>query len=379
MYAATSSVHDMFQSTRIYDSQINGGTGAVYFSMNSGASFSLMYNFGHPVVWVALDPSNTNRMYASVLDGSTNTGGIYVTNNLSSGTSATWTKLAKPPRSNGHPFNITVLNNGDLVASFSARKPTSSSNFTDSSGVYYYDLATTTWSDRSVSGMYYWTKDVVVDPNDATQSTWYATVFSGWGNDPAGNGGIYKTTNKGLNWTQISNSYRVNSVTINPTNANELYYTTETIGLWYSNNATSANPTFTQVSSYPFGGPTRVAYNPYNNNEVWISSFGNGMMVGSTNNTTGITTLSFGEGLGVRLYPNPANGMFTVALSSTTTGKVIINVQNILGETVYTTQDESTGSQYSKQINLQNLANGTYIVQLINADKVYINKVIISK
>ncbi|HKC67702.1 MAG TPA: hypothetical protein VKG26_05695, partial [Bacteroidia bacterium] len=176
LYAATSSVHDMFQSTRIYDSQINGGTGAVYFSTNGGTSFSLMHNFSHPVVWVALDPSNANRMYASVLNGSTNTGGIYVTNNLSAGTSATWAKMAKPPRSNGHPFNITVLNNGDLVASFCARKPTSGSNFTDSSGVYYYDLATTTWYDRSDAGMYYWTKDVIVDPNDATQSTWYAAV-----------------------------------------------------------------------------------------------------------------------------------------------------------------------------------------------------------
>src|ERR1700757_506776 len=179
MYAATSTVHDMFQSTRIYDSQINGGTGAIYFSTNGGTSFSLMHNFSHPVVWVALDPSNANRMYASVLNSSTNTGGIYVTNNLSLGASATWTKMTKPPRSNGHPFNITVLNNGDLVASFCARKPTTSTNFTDSSGVYYYDNTNSIWYDRSDAGMYYWTKDVIVDPNDATQGTWYAGVFSG--------------------------------------------------------------------------------------------------------------------------------------------------------------------------------------------------------
>jgi hypothetical protein len=370
----------MFQSTRIYDSQINGGTGAVYFSTNGGTSFSLMHNFSHPVVWVALDPSNANRMYASVLNGSTNTGGIYVTNNLSAGASATWTKMAKPPRSNGHPFNITVLNNGDIVASFCARKPTSagSSNFTDSSGVYYYDNANTTWFDRSDIGMYYWTKDVIVDPNDATQSTWYASVFGGWGNVPNGTGGVYKTINKGVSWTQISNSFRVNSVTINPTNANELYFTTETRGLWYSNNAASASPTFSQVSSYPFAGPVRVTYNPYNNNEIWVSSFGNGMMVGTSSVTTGINQL-IGKNEGLNIYPNPTSGIFTIALSRINADKVNINITNILGELVYATKEENTETEFNKQLNLQNLASGTYFIQIKNADKVYTSKLIISK
>ena len=50
-----------------------------------------------------------------------------------------------------------------------------------------------TWADRSDAGMRYWTKDVVVDPGDPTQSTWYAGVFSGWGgpaNDRARRGDL---------------------------------------------------------------------------------------------------------------------------------------------------------------------------------------------
>jgi photosystem II stability/assembly factor-like uncharacterized protein len=362
IYAATSSVHDMFQSTRVYDSYINGGTGAVYFSTNGGTSFSLMHNFSHPVVWVALDPTNANRMYASVLDGSVNAngGGIYVTNNLSSGAAATWTKMANPPRSNGHPFNINVLNNGDLVASYCARKPTSSANFTDSSGVYYYEYANSTWYDRSVAGMYYWTKDVVVDPNDVTQSTWYATVFGGWGNVPGGTGGIYKTINKGVNWTHISNSFRVNSVTINPTNANELYYTTETRGLWYSGNAASASPGFTQVSSYPFAGPVRVTYNPYNNNEIWVSSFGNGMMVGTTMQTTGIDQLAVSAEQ-ITVYPNPTNGILTINIPMAV--KTTIKVINLLG------QEMTTATIYnsnSSQLDISSLASGVYILDVNN-------------
>ena len=279
LYAATSNVHDMYQTTRIYDAQIDAGTGNVYASSNNGASFTLIHNFAHPVVWIALDPTNTDRMYASVLHSTQ--GGIYVTSNLSAGASSTWTKVTNPTRTQGHPFVIEVLNDGSLVASFSARKPTSGTAFTASSGVFYSTDNGTTWADRSDANMQYYTKDVVIDPSDATQSTWYAAVFSAWGSGPPANsGGLYKTTNKGVSWTKIANSYRVNSCTVNPSNTNELYYTTETDGLWYSSNIKSATPTFQRVTAYPFRSPARLFFNPYKASEIWVSGFGSSMMMG---------------------------------------------------------------------------------------------------
>ncbi|MGZ3861978.1 MAG: T9SS type A sorting domain-containing protein [Bacteroidia bacterium] len=370
IYAATSTVHDMYQSTRIYDAAINGGSGAVYFSTNGGTSFSVMHNFAHPVMWVAADPSNSNRLYAAVAHGSTNTGGIYVTNNLSAGTGATWTKLPKPPRSNGHAFNINVLNNGDLVVSFCARKPTTSTGFTDSSGVYYYDLANTTWYDRSATGMHYWTKDVVIDPNDATQSTWYAAVFSGWGNVPAGTGGVYKTTNKGVSWTQVSNSYRVNSITVNPANANELFFTTETDGLWYTSNATNTTPTFSPVSSYPFRHPVRVFYNPFVATEIWVSSFGNGMMMGSTVNTTGISEQIPLNNDQLRVYPNPFSDKLNIVLPEN--GRSAIKIFSLLGTEVY------SGEFWNRSVSLdiKDLTNGIYIVESVQGTKKFVKKMV---
>jgi len=371
LYAATASVHDMYQSTRIYDSHINGGTGAVYFSINNGASFAQLHNFAHPVMWIALDPSNSNRMYASVAYGSTNVGGIWVTNNLSAGAGSTWTKLTKPPRSNGHAFNIHVLNNGDLVASFSARKPTSSSNFTDSSGVYYYDANASTWYDRSHTGMRYWTKDVVIDPNDATQSTWYAAVFSGWANVPAGTGGLYKTTNKGVSWTQISNSYRVNSASIDPTNANELYFTTETDGLWYCANATSGSPSFTQVASYPFRHPVRVFYNPYKNSEVWVSSFGNGMMVGNVN-TTGVSSQSLAGKNQLSVFPNPAEELIRFKLEGVTEKGNLV-VYDISGKEIST-----VGFSGNAEVNVSAFSPGMYFYKLNTGTQVFSGKFVVS-
>src|SRR5581483_9183499 len=72
------------------------------------------------------------------------------------------------------------------------------------------------------------------------------------------------------------------SCAINPLNANELYLTTETDGLWYSGNINSATPTFAQVAGYPFRQPERVFFNPYNPAEMWVTSFGNGIRVANT-------------------------------------------------------------------------------------------------
>jgi len=58
-----------------------------------------------------------------------------------------------------------------------------------------------------------------------------------------------------------------------------MYVTTEDQGLWYSGNRRAASPTFTQLN-YPFRFPSRVFFNPYNANEVWVTSFGNGLRLG---------------------------------------------------------------------------------------------------
>src|SRR5207248_10926283 len=103
------------------------------------------------------------------------------------------------------------------------------------------------------------------------------------GGPPNGLGGLYKTTNRGQSWTRVTSGLdRVESITFNPMTPSESYLTTETQGLWYSSNMQAATPTFTQVASYTFRQPERVFFNPYNANEVWVTSFGTGVSVGST-------------------------------------------------------------------------------------------------
>lgn len=292
LYVGTASVHDMYQSTRLQDSILDGGNGAIKFSTDGGATWVTLHDFVHPVIWLALDSTNPNRMYASVIHSTQ--GGIFVSNNIQNGSSSTWTKLANPPRTEGHPFNIHVLNDGTLVCTYSGRR-NSGGTFTTSSGVFVSTNGGSSWIDRSHSGMQYWTKDLVIDPHDSTQNTWYVGVFSGWGGPPNGLGGLYKTTNRGQAWTRIKNLDRVTSCAISPVNPNEMYLTTETEGLWYSSDLNAATPTFTAVTSYPFRQPERVFYNPFNPDEIWVTSFGHGLRVGSVGSTCGFSLSSTGN------------------------------------------------------------------------------------
>lgn len=358
LYAATSNIHDMYQSTRLTDAILDAGKGSVYFSTNSGTSFSLLHDFAHPVIWLALDPNNGKRMYASVIHSTL--GGIYVSDDIDKGAASTWKKVTNPPRTQGHAFVIQVLKNGHLVASYSGRRTGSPQQFSASSGVFYSTDGGTTWQDRSHNNMKYWTKDVVIDPHDTSGSTWYAAVFSGWGSAvPAGTGGLYRTTDKGLNWTKISNSaasYRVNSCTVNPKNKDEMYYTTETDGLWFSKNASSASPTFTLVDAYAFRHPVRVTYNPYKNSEIWVSGFGSGMITGTVGGSSGKIKESKQET--ILFYPNPAGDYLYIKNQSVAS----YSIYDITGKLLLESKD--IGNTSETKIDIRLLNPGLYFITL---------------
>lgn len=174
--------------------------------------------------------------------------------------------------------------------------------------------------------MIYWTKDVVVDPLDASGNTWFACVFTEWGmtrqDGGPSRGGLYRTTDRGVTWSprldgiahdaDMAGEARVESISILPrfpsrsgiddanggATAADVYLTTEGAGLWHSVYSPAATArgagrnddppqddpvlSFASVPSYPFNHPLRVMANPYNRSEVWVSSFGNGLYLGVT-------------------------------------------------------------------------------------------------
>ena len=286
-YLANSSVHDMYRSTYLADNRIDNGKGGVMYSTDQGVHWKPLKDFGHPVIWLAADPRNPDRLYASVIHSSD--GGIYRTDELRNGAEAVWTRLPSPPRTQGHPLNVHVLDDGTLVCSYSGRR--TGQGFTASSGVFLSTDGGKSWEDRSHPAMRYWTLDLVIDPHDKAQNTWYACTFMAWGKTPpeAKQSGLYRTTDRGKTWRCIADTrlspaglLNVSSCIVNPANRNELYFATEYDGLYYTDNLGDEAPRFQQVKSYPFRNPTRIFFNPYDPREVWVGSFGNGMYVGRT-------------------------------------------------------------------------------------------------
>ncbi len=357
LYAATSNTHDIYQSTHVTDASTDGGSGSILVSSDNGASWQVLHSFAHPVVWVATDPNDANRLYASVV--SSTAGGIYTTDNLSAATGATWTKLTAPPRTQGHPFNIDVLNDGTVVATYSA---TRSGSFTNSSGVFVSTDHGQTWSDRTGSGMQWWTKDITIDPADPTQNTWYAAVRFAYGTTGASDtGGLYRTTDRGQTWTQIFQSIGAESAAINPSTG-EMYVSTEESGLYYSADPKAAQPTFTQTD-YPFRQPERIFFNPYNSDEVWVTSFGYGLAVGTAG---GVVTIPAASNTTlVASNPSAATGAtvnFTATVSSgagssaTPTGTVTFSDGGVTLGTI-AVQSDGTAA-----LSTDSLANGTHSI-----------------
>jgi len=189
--------------------------------------------------------------------------------------------------------------------------------------------------------MHYWTKDVVLDPSDPLQKTWYACVFTHWGGTASGQGGLYKTTDRGTSWTKLTGSAydRVTSITFDPTNNNTAYLTTETQGLFMSTNMNVAMPIWSQVASYKFRQPERVYFNPFNTSQMWVSSFGNGMKV--SNYATTLAPATSAREQQMQVYPNPAKDMVTIALPSLNAG-AFLEVYTISGQLVTSTYPDNT-------------------------------------
>ncbi len=286
LYACVSGAHDMYGSTSLTDERIDSHKGEIFESSNGGMNWTTTHDFKHVVMDMAIDPNNPNRFYACVAHSTE--GGIHYSDDYGS----TWTLLPAPPRTEGHPKEIEILEDGTLVAVFSARYH--DSQFTASSGIFISTDNGQTWEDRSDIGMNYWTMDVEIDPNN--DSLWYASVKSHWGSNNSHQGGVYRSFNRGVSWERIKDFYRVVSVTIDPNNSNIAYVCTQDgrQSLQYTENIADENPTFSFVSSYPFAQPERVKFNPYNPNEIWVTSFGNGIRKGVVNEPV----------IGITLMPN---------------------------------------------------------------------------
>ena len=309
LYAAVADVNDMYLGYRITDESIEWSDGMVLHSTDQGMTWDTLHYFGRPVVWLAQDPNSPDRLFASVVHHEE--GGIY--RSLDGG--ITWEKCPLPSRTEGHPYTIEVLQDGSVVVTFSARAESDGVTLTPSSGVFYSADGGLTWTDKSNAEMLYYTKDLVVDSNDPDQNTWYVTVWGRFTVFPGpvneGNGGLYRTTDRGDSWERIWSHERTESVTFHPSNQDVLYMTVEDEGLFLSTNIQDDQPLFSLVAEFPFPRPKRVFFNPFDEQDMWVTTMGGGLW----QCTLAPTTRWFAPELSNwRISPNPANAQITLII-----------------------------------------------------------------
>lgn len=364
LYAAVSSIHDIYQSTYLQDEDFIGGDGGIMYSSDGGEDWDMLHDFGDPVIWLSMDSDNSGVMYASVV--SSDRGGIYMTENLNELGESEWEKLSSPPRTEGHPLCIHSLDDGTLVATYSGRR-SSGGAFTASSGVFVSTDGGQSWQDRSDPGMLYWTKDLIIDPHDPSQNTWYVGVHSGWGGAPNGLGGLYKTTDRGQTWNRILVLDRVESCSVDPHDPAVMYVTTEAEGLWYTNSLNQTGPEFRLVETYPFQHPMRVFFDPYEPEKIWITSFGNGIRVGTDAGTsTGVSNDESSDPLVFQVSPNPVDDYFTFDFQLDLPGKIEVKLYDETGRFVQDLNSNKAiypSGKSSIQVDISSHPPGLYFLQ----------------
>jgi hypothetical protein len=337
--------------------------GRISVSADDGKTWTTLKSFGKSVSSIAFDPTSTNGMFATVMSDMGGNGDVYHCSDVVT-SSTIWTRLTSPPRTENRALQILVLNNGDLVSVYGPRDISATStpswSYSNSSGIFYSTDSGITWLDYTPLSIQKEVVNVEIDPNDTTQNTWLA--FAG---NKTTAPGVYRTTDRGVTWTNVY-TQPVLSGSFHPTLPNTLYICTEFDGLIYATNTNSFSFIINPVSSYPFRRPQKVFFNPYDINEVWVASFGNGFRMGMTSISTGIAENNLGENIFI-IYPNPTNNILNIELIENAFQANRIIIYDMTGKEVKSESINCNSKYFQTDVSL--LPKGIYLLTLQSTNK----------
>ncbi|WP_284698684.1 PA domain-containing protein [Flavobacterium lacisediminis] len=191
---------------------------------------------------------------------------------------------------------------------------------------------------------------------------------------------VWYTKDAGVTWTNKEGNFPdipVKAIMRNPLKVDGSGFATEVIigtelGVWYSSNFDSATPTWNQS----YNGMSNVKVMDLdlrNDNTVFAATYGRGIFSGAFT----ATTLSAEDNAlvkGIKLYPNPSNGVVTISVPNYS-GNLDINVFDLNGRKVLSSSGDFSSE---KAINLTGLQSGVYIVKLEGENLSYSEKVVLN-
>jgi hypothetical protein len=91
------------------------------------------------------------------------------------------------------------------------------------------------------------------------------------------------------------------------------------------------------------------------------------------NIASGISQNHYISAVGAKMYPNPAYAEFNIELPSEATGASTISIYNVMGQLQYK-EEHNIISGDNINLNVQSLASGLHIVEIVNGNKIYKGK-----
>lgn len=185
---------------------------------------------------------------------------------------------------------------------------------------------------------------------------------------------VWYTSNGGTTWVNKEGNLPdlpVKCILQNPLNVNEVIVGTE-LGVWHTNTFNNASPTWYQ--SYNGMSNVKVVdMDLRNDNTVFAATYGRGVFSGAFTSSV-LSSDSFANNKGVKVYPNPSNGVINLNIADFS-GNLNIQLFDINGREVY----KSNVSNFSieKSINISQFQSGIYILKLEGEQLSYSEKIIL--
>lgn len=321
---------------------VNGGS--TFSDATNGISSSEKTNWSTPVI---MDPNNNNVLYYG-------TNRVYRTTNGA----GLWTAIS-PDLTNGNQarlgtvttIGVAPANSNVIIAG------------TDDANVWITTNTGTNWTKVSTTLPYRWVTRVAFD--HVNENIAYVT-FNGlkW-KDPQPH--VFRTTNKGQNWTDISNNLPdapVNAFDIDPLRPNLLFVGSD-VGAYFSTNTGQSwaflGTGLPMVSVYDFKIHPVARYLVAGTHGRSMYKIDLAQIVGVTSNSENIP-----DGFALEQnYPNPFNPGTKINYRSPSIGIVAIKVYDILGnEIAVLVNKRHEAGNYSIEFNANNLSSGIYFYSL---------------
>ncbi|MFN7012967.1 MAG: PA domain-containing protein [Bacteroidia bacterium] len=191
---------------------------------------------------------------------------------------------------------------------------------------------------------------------------------------------VWYTKDGGVTWMNKEGNFPdipVKAIMRNPLKVDGSGFATEVIigtelGVWYSSNFDSATPSWSQS----YNGMSNVKVMDLdlrNDNTVFAATYGRGIFSGAFTSTT-LSSEDIALAKGIRLYPNPSNGVVNISVPNYS-GNLDINVFYLNGRKVLSNSGDFSSE---KSINLAGLQSGVYIVKLEGDNLSYSEKVVLN-